>query len=204
MKRTIIRAYTIEYAAIALATRPGVVELARDNGCELAEYLIEAPGYKHPSWCKLDFVIDALERGELVTWMDADIAAVPGVPKWLRKIDVDNLRFSQDSNGICAGFFSAHGAYALDLLKMVRFLGNSHRTPAMHEQDTIKVLMENFGSVCGRIDRYAATTVTCPENESSIDSYTIAHHFWANAWPDKQALADHIKAWLQARGFPAS
>lgn len=192
MRGTIVRTWTPSYRPIADATRPGVQKLADINQLMLVEDETET-FTRHPSWNKLNPVIDQLQVTDArpVLYMDVDIGVRdPGYPILTQA--VEGIAFSSDSNGLCAGLFIASTWWSMEFLQMVRKLGPTFDRPDRQEQDAIKRLRENFATVRDRTPLIPVNVVSNPEVVITND-HAFARHFWANGWEDKKALAEFIR-----------
>ncbi len=145
------------------------------HGCDLP------PGERHSAWRKIDLLLNKCISDYVNIWCDADIFwrdykfdIAPFVPE-------NGIAFSQDYNGLCSGFFIVKGDWAWSFLRMAWALGPVHGSQK-HEQDTIKVLHQNFVSVTSMISLIPETVIT---NRSGVPiNQAAAYHAWAEDWKD--------------------
>lgn len=114
----------------------------------------------HPSWDKLNCVVDQLHESSVVWWIDADMTVCkPELPlesimSWAKPISV-----AQDWNGFCFAMFRAESSgWTTEFLKSVLLIGdvrNSDRfgkgLGCKWEQNSIKLLAEEFPNVAMNI-----------------------------------------------------
>lgn len=175
MKAYLIRACDNSYEELSMSTRHGVWKWCSQNDVMLVERRIQADSL-HPSWGKLDHILDLLRVTDVpVIWCDSDISIINPKHDLSVHYPKNGFSFSSDNWGICAGFFISQGPWSIRFLETVRYLGPTSPF-RKHEQDTIKRLVESFGSVSNRVSAFP--DVINPDTPFS-SQLPFAYHAWA-------------------------
>lgn len=156
-------------------------------GCSIRTVTIDQN--RNPSWNKV-----LVMRGSLLNpfydqswWIDADCFILDS-SRPIESLLPSNkvFAFSQDQEGLCAGFFGVrHTPWAISLLEAWWTVG-SCATGRKWEQDSFKALL-SFPEVSSRVCLIPVSDVGNPQQMP--ESLPFAWHGWAN-WRGEQAVLD--------------
>jgi hypothetical protein len=178
----VVIAATSNYEPLAAITRPRLKAWAEHIGAQFTFVPLPGAGLE-TSWAKLNVILGRTTAEDTAIWADTDVLVVNPAhdpAKWLPN---DGLAFSGDAWGICAGFFACQGLWARRLVETVKWLGQSVRQPVRFEQDTFKVLAENFPGVKRRFRQIPESVVSCPGSGFHKDA--LGFHAWTSSWGDR-------------------
>lgn len=138
---------------------------------------------RHPSWNKLILVLEALEKHDVVWWIDSDIT-VARDDATLPESNTD-LLFASDWNGLCAGMFRARATpWTKGFLRAALLLGDVCDPDAFGEgcgvkweQNAFKALLREFPSVQGHVALLPPSFLTDRDWKAGDVSLASFNHF---------------------------
>ncbi len=153
-----------------------------------------------PSWNKIPLVLSALEKHEVVWWIDRDIT-VSRQDASLPNSNADIL-FSRDWNGLCAAMFRVRNTeWSKEFLRVALFLGDVRDDDAFGkgcgtkwEQNAFKSLIRDFPS-CGRHIAFLPPSFISDRPLQSRDGIPSFYHFGG------LSNSKRIKAIRQKHGY---
>jgi hypothetical protein len=130
-----------------------------------------------------------------VIWMDSDTILVNpnfDIQKYLATLPKEiDCFFSSDDAGLCAGVMGFRPNFWSNwFLKTIWDLGSANRSPNRWEQDTIKVIYENFSDIRKHVHLIPQEIIQNPESKFSKDAWLM--HFWTGN-RDKTKLLSLMK-----------
>jgi hypothetical protein len=176
--------YDDRYREIGSVSEPSARSFAERAGLQFC--CIRQERFDEPYLIKLNLLLNALENYDYVAYTDADVLFRPTATELWPGASVSPLAFSTDSNGICAGVFSAaRDTDVLKLLRAWRALGACNNCGHQQDQATLKLLIQHFAWIAALVRTISHTYVS---NEECAPG-SVAHHFWCNVRGDAATAA---------------
>lgn len=139
----------------------------------------------HPSWNKVQVVLNELEHNnDPVWWIDADMTVARPDIALESLVETDApISFSTDWNGICAGMFRAQPCeFAVTLLKTALFCGDVAEDDdfgkglgCKWEQNAFKLLIQSFPAISDQVGRLRFDTVN--DQPQAKPQEGVVYHF---------------------------
>ena len=193
MKPALLRYHTPARQLVAAATLPHAAAFADNNGLDLVDVSISGDDPGNKWYQKPGLALSQLPERPFVIYADCDVVFRTGAE--LRQFPTFDYPFSvsQDSSGLCAGFFIATHE-SLALLQAWKMMGEPiepSSDPSMAvDQGVLKTLVKRpwaFEMLCLIPER----TVSNPKSRLKG---SVAHHLWS------RGIGDHQAAELVNRG----
>lgn len=191
MTRTaLVRCYDNAYKPIADLSAASCANFCKSTNIESREWVASTLGPQpHRAKTKILAINQCFQAGiDRVIYVDVDVLFHPRFTAQQAQplppeLTTGDFVLSQDSLGLCCGFFTiANTPLTRQLLRVWRDLGclDTPGKRIIGDQDTLKLLVKHFPWVHDLVSLLPTTFVSCPEQ---VTRGQLAHHFWSNGGP---------------------